>query len=180
MCCLLPPNETFYAFCKRCGIFPSSISSPLRSVILPSATMAQLFFQHRFLNSARPFSPPVGALLLPPNFIAPYPRPTPGTFYILDDPISKICIVNWTLGDATGSYHTTSRTLRDILAEWAPLTHCFHQVRTSQLGLFGSLWHSSHPWEYYVLSSRPACCFTFGSWQLPPRVLLFMCVWPLP
>ena len=104
-------HETFHAFCKRCGIFPSSISSPLRSVILPSATMAQLFFQHRFLNSARPFSPPVGAFLLPPNFIAPYPRPTPGTFYLLDDPISRVCIVNWTLGDATGSYHTTSRLL---------------------------------------------------------------------
>lgn len=91
--------------------------------------MLQLFFQYRFLNAARPLYTP--HLRLSPPFILFQPKNTEGSFYLLDDPIGRICIVNWVLGDTTGSYHTSARSLLDIIHEWTPLETYFTNVHTA-------------------------------------------------
>ena len=69
-----------------------------------------------------------------PPFLAFQSRSLSGSFYLIDDLVHKVYIVNWTLGQTTGSYHTTARTLTDIIHEWAPLYPYFTHIRTTSLG----------------------------------------------
>ena len=122
-------HETFFSFCQRLGISFSAITSPQNSPLCLSSTMLQLFLQYRFLNASHPLR--VSRPLFSSPFILFQSKNTQGSFYLLDDSAGRICIVNWVLGDTTGSYHTSARSLQDIIGEWVPLQNYFTNVHTT-------------------------------------------------
>ncbi len=118
-------HETFYTFALRNHLTPSTLCTPLGNTIHPSTTLQQLHLQHRFLRSKSDISS-LPITRTPNTYVTFQSQQMHGSFYLIDDMTHFVCIVNWTLGKATGSYHTKARTLKSILQEWHPLTPFFH------------------------------------------------------
>ena len=123
-------HETYFAFLDRLRIESTTILTPFNSRIFPSATMMQLHLQHRFLNTTQFLHHTLPEQSFP-SFITFQSRTLTGSLYLINDLKHNICIVNWTLGSTTGSYHTTARTLSDVIAEWTPLTPFFTHIHTN-------------------------------------------------
>ena len=105
----------------------------MNGTIFPSATMLQLNLQHRFLNTTQRIQRVSSDhnTSLPPTFLTFQSRNLSGSFYLIDDQVHSICIVNWTLGQTTGLYYTTARTLAAIIQEWDPLSPYFTHIHTN-------------------------------------------------
>ena len=119
-------QETLYTFVSRHNLSPTLLTTPLHNPIHPSITLQQLHLQHRFLCFDQDI--PLPSPIYPSHdYLTFQSQQLHGSFYLIDDSQSSICIVNWTLGKATGSYHTNARTLQSIIQEWYPL-HSFFQL----------------------------------------------------
>ena len=117
-------QETFYTFVFRHHMIPSMLCTPLRNNIHPSITLQQLHLQHRFLCLTQDISFP-SPVYTPHTYLTFQSQQLQGSFYLIDDSHHSVCVVNWTLGKATGSYHTNARTLQAIIQEWHPLSPFF-------------------------------------------------------
>ena len=117
-------HETLYTFTLRHHLIPTLLRTPLYNPIHPSITIQQLHLQHRFLCYDRDISPSLYTRV-PQDYLQFQLQSLRGSFYLIDDSQTSVCIVNWTLGKATGSYHTNARTLQAIIHEWYPLDAFF-------------------------------------------------------
>ena len=117
-------HETLYTFTLRHHLIPTLLRTPLYNPIHPSITIQQLHLQHRFLCYDRDISPSLYTRV-PQDYLQFQLQSLRGSFYLIDDSQTSVCIVNWTLGKATGSYHTNARTLQTIIHEWYPLDAFF-------------------------------------------------------
>ena len=117
-------HETLYTFTLRHHLTPTLLRTPLYNPIHPSITIQQLHLQHRFLCYDQNISPSLHTRV-PQDYLTFQLQSLRGSFYLIDDSHTSVCIVNWTLGKATGSYHTNARTLQAIIQEWYPLDAFF-------------------------------------------------------